>query len=324
MSVTFKIVFAQNNIRRLKFSVFPSYEEFVSLLKSTYPSYFYDEKKFQIKYVDCDNDKIAVSTQLEWEELVSQLSGNKILKIFIEEKSEECEEPKKDEKIKIEESVPTDNDFIKDLFEVFGNVVRDIPQMTENFWQQCVDWEEKNNVFWNLHQFSMESLDSLDKNVVQKGKEAILQMLEIIPDHAIALYNLACAESILGNAKEALDTLEKAVEAGYHDLTHMINDTDFDNIKNTMGFNELVAKLQRIISPKPPQSTLDQEPVVIDFTKDDKTNEAKSEEKRDPEEEMLDTLAEIFPLPRDILRELLTECKGNAQGVVDLISSTYN
>jgi len=55
-----------------------------------------------------------------------------------------------------------------------------------------------------------------------------------------------------------------------------------------------------------------------------KKNESKIEEKSNPEEEILDNLAEIFPLPRDILQELLIECNGDIQGVVDLIGSTFN
>jgi len=326
--VTFKIIFAENNIRRLKLSFIPSFDEFIALLKSNYPSLFCGDKKFLIKYLDSDNDKIAVSTQIEWEELISQLLGNDALKIFVEEKNVEeknveeknIEEENEREQIPVGGSVPVGDFDVQDFFQAFENVVREIPMMTENFWQQCMDWEEKNRVFWNLHRFSLSCLDSLDKNVVQKGKEAILKMIEIVPDHAMALYNLACAESLLGNAKEAVATLEKAIEAGYHDLTHLINDTDFDNIKNTLGFNEVIAKLQRIINPETTQNNLDSE--LVDLSNGDKC-EPKIEETKSPEEQKLDTLTEIFALPRDVLKELLDECKGDMQGVVDLISSQF-
>jgi len=43
MSVTFKIIFSEENIRRIKLDVLPSYLEFIELLKVTYPSYFFSQ-----------------------------------------------------------------------------------------------------------------------------------------------------------------------------------------------------------------------------------------------------------------------------------------
>jgi len=329
---TFKIFFTEHNIRRLKFKSLPTFDEFVAQLKETYPSYFCGDKKFEVKYVDSDGDKISVSTQIEWDELLSQLGEKNVLKVIIES-VEVKPEQKGDEECK-----KTDN--FGCFWQTLEDVMRDIPLMTENFVQQCMDWEERNQVFWNLHRMSLDCLDSLDKNVIQKGKEAILKMLEIIPNHAIALYHLACAESLLGNVKEALATLEKAINAGYHDLTHMINDKDFDNIKNTIGFNKIIEKLQRILglipessndnnTEQPPLKTEqppknEQEPIVIDFKEEKK--EAKVEIKRDlsPEEEKINILAEMFPLPKDILQELLVHCKGNMEKAIEMIVPTFN
>jgi len=109
---------------------------------------------------------------------------------------------------------------------------------------------KETSLFWTLHEKSLECLDSLDKNVIQKGKEYILQMLEIVPNHAVALYNLACAESLLGNVKESIANLERAIDAGYQDLEHMLGDADFNNIKNTEGFQFIVNKLEGILYPQ--------------------------------------------------------------------------
>jgi len=170
-----------------------------------------------------------------------------------------------------------------------------------------------NQKFWSLHRFSLNCLESLDKNVIQKGKEAILNMLEIIPNHKIALYNLACAESLLGNVKEAVAALEKAVNAGYSDLTHMLNDKDLSSIKETVGFTNLVERLK--LRHPPEKSNQTEAPI-------EKVEEMKKEKKENNPEEKLNILAEIFPLPRDILQELLTQCQDNIEQVVDLINST--
>jgi len=68
-------------------------------------------------------------------------------------------------------------------------------------------------------------------------------MLQLQPNHVITLYNLACAESLLKNVNEALQALEKAIENGFSDLEHMLNDTDLVNLRNYPGFDVLIQKL---------------------------------------------------------------------------------
>jgi len=84
MSATFKVFFSQENIRRLKFSVLPSYQEFIDQLKEIHPSFFYGKRKFLVKYVDSDEDFIAVSSEIEWLEMISELSSNPYFKLYIE------------------------------------------------------------------------------------------------------------------------------------------------------------------------------------------------------------------------------------------------
>jgi tetratricopeptide (TPR) repeat protein len=192
-----------------------------------------------------------------------------------------------------------------------------------NLQQQCNNgWQEMNQKFWTLHRLSLTYLESLDKNVIQKGKETILKMLEIIPNHKIALYNLACAESLLGNVKEAVAALEKAINAGYSDLTHILKDKDLNNIKETVGFNNLMERLKLRSSNPPSPSTED--PIKEKVEEKVEKKEEKIEEKKEvnPLEEKVNILAEIFPLPKDILQELLTQCQDSVEKVVDLINST--
>jgi len=142
-------------------------------------------------------------------------------------------------------------------------------------------------------------------------------MLEIKPNHMIALYNLACAESLLGNENEAIATLDRAIDAGYTDLSHMLNDSDFDNIKNSDGFRNLVQKVENILFPKEESTKTE------DHNVKDNNEEQKKDEERDPIENLVDTLEQIYQLPRDILRDLLIQNKGSIEAVADLISSSF-
>jgi len=104
-------------------------------------------------------------------------------------------------------------------------------------------------LFDKLHEKAMECLETMDKEMIQKGKEYLLSMVQLKPDNYIALYNLACAESLLNNVHEALQTLEKSVRAGYTKLEHMLQDPDLLNIRECEGFKKIVELVQNIRNP---------------------------------------------------------------------------
>jgi len=94
-----------------------------------------------------------------------------------------------------------------------------------------------------LHSKALDLLKIGGIDSIKKGKEYLISMLQLIPDHTITLYNLACAESLLNNIHEAMQTLEKAILSGFNNLEHMLNDTDLMNIRNVPGFDILIQKL---------------------------------------------------------------------------------
>jgi len=199
----------------------------------------------------------------------------------------------------------------------YQNFLQNLPQIIEKFGQ------ENPMLFWKLHKLSLRCLDSQDKEVLQKGKDLLLKMLEISPNHQIALYNLACAESLLGNVTEALSTLEQAIDAGYHDLYHMTNDKDFENIKNNDGFYYLIQKLDKILFPNETTQEPEQkkeeskkEPEVKKNETNQEPEQKKEEKPKDPLEEKINTLEQIFQLPRDLLRDLLMQHKDNVEVVI--------
>jgi CubicO group peptidase (beta-lactamase class C family) len=57
---------------------------------------------------------------------------------------------------------------------------------------------------------------------------------------APALFNLACAEALLGNTESALDALEEAIDAGWRDREAMRTDPDLTSIRDTERFGELL------------------------------------------------------------------------------------
>jgi len=178
-------------------------------------------------------------------------------------------------------------------------------------------------MFGYYHNLALESLSSLDLNVVQKGKEYLLKMLEMVPNDKITLYNLACAESILKNFEGAFKNLELAISAGYKDLGHLLSDKDFNNVKYTEEFTAIVRKLEASLFDEVKKEEVKKEEVKKEEVKvEEKKEEVKVEEKKvlDSFEEKAKQLVEMgFDLPVSILVEFLKQCEGNLEKVINMI-----
>jgi len=89
------------------------------------------------------------------------------------------------------------------------------------------------------------------KEDYEEARRLLFKQISICPSHpAVPLYNLACVEALLGNSASALLFLQKAVQAGYTDVTHMEQDRDFVSIFNLEEFKDIVAKLKQQESEK--------------------------------------------------------------------------
>jgi tetratricopeptide (TPR) repeat protein len=74
-----------------------------------------------------------------------------------------------------------------------------------------------------------------------KAHEALLEAHAEFPDDPGVLFNLACAESLLGRADDAIGHLQQsiAIDESFREFAQ--TDTDFDAIRDDARFQELVA-----------------------------------------------------------------------------------
>jgi len=107
--------------------------------------------------------------------------------------------------------------------------------------------------------------DYLENHDYEKGRTMYKALLLLVPEDAISTYNLACAESLLGNREEAVKVLRRAVELGYDNLSHLVVDTDLKNISDMPEFLEIVTKLKvrQIPQPFPVESLQKPKPVPV-------------------------------------------------------------
>ena len=67
-------------------------------------------------------------------------------------------------------------------------------------------------------------------------------------------YNLACSLALTGEHDDALTVLERAIELGYDDAEHLVEDADLASIRAAPRFQACVRALEALGKP-PPQET---------------------------------------------------------------------
>jgi len=88
------------------------------------------------------------------------------------------------------------------------------------------------------------AISLLNEGMYDNAKNIFEQMLVLNYNNPLTLYNLACAESLKGEVKEAIAHLKEAVENGYSNLQHLIADPDLKNLKFEPDFNALLNQLK--------------------------------------------------------------------------------
>jgi hypothetical protein len=66
------------------------------------------------------------------------------------------------------------------------------------------------------------------------------ELVDAHPQFAALLYNVACCESLAGRTTEALDHLRRAVELSEQSRSEAKSDADFDPIRGTPAFKQLI------------------------------------------------------------------------------------
>jgi len=79
----------------------------------------------------------------------------------------------------------------------------------------------------------------------ENGLEVDLKLEKLRPEDPLVYYNLACSFSLMEMHSESLEALEKAIDLGYDDLEHLVNDSDLDDVKNEEGYKVLIHKLKQ-------------------------------------------------------------------------------
>jgi len=76
----------------------------------------------------------------------------------------------------------------------------------------------------------------------KEGLSVDEQLVQLKPDDPIVLYNLGCSYSLLGFIDKAYRSVKKAVNCGYSDFEHLLQDDDLSNLRKDRRFQEYLSR----------------------------------------------------------------------------------
>jgi tetratricopeptide (TPR) repeat protein len=109
-------------------------------------------------------------------------------------------------------------------------------------WNKAINQYEKALL---LHPKFAQALDNLalahTKNkAYAKALPVFHKMLSYWPDNALIYYNIACAYSRLNEIDKSIDWLKQAVNTGYNNWDLIKTDSDLDNIRDSLAYEQLI------------------------------------------------------------------------------------
>ena len=69
------------------------------------------------------------------------------------------------------------------------------------------------------------------KGLHKNGLAVDEKLAKLRPYNPLVLYNLACSYSLLNEIPRAFETIQKAIECGYHDFGYLEQDPDLENLR---------------------------------------------------------------------------------------------
>ncbi len=79
---------------------------------------------------------------------------------------------------------------------------------------------------------------------IDDGLRMDRRLVRLKPEDPLAHYNLGCSLALKNRKKDAVDSLQRAVELGYYDHEFMQSDPDLQKLKAYPAFRDLLAQLR--------------------------------------------------------------------------------
>lgn len=276
-------IFYGSEVRRVSTKHAPTWEQFQKLLASLFGSKYHSG--LQVQYVDQEGDTVTVTCQLEWEEAVAQHKDLIRLQLVEAKLSGSAEIPRRNTEAETDSTISAElkplffykennepiEDSATDLAKFIPNCLKHYLEGESFLPENIPDWLQPavrvttvpskceidldvdiGKLFYALFDYGLELLKT---RRYEEGRRAFQNALVIKPMHEIALYNLACAHSLLNQTQDAFDCLRKAIESNYHNFEHLNTDPDLENVRNHPDFHKLFPAKETGQDPEESMST---------------------------------------------------------------------
>jgi len=98
--------------------------------------------------------------------------------------------------------------------------------------------------FFFLQKQGLRLMETGQQANIQAAKVLFQEQLAIF-EHHTPIYNISCCEALLGNTKEALVFLKRAVDAGFRDVNHIENDADLKSLRHLDEYKTIIASIAK-------------------------------------------------------------------------------
>ncbi len=83
------------------------------------------------------------------------------------------------------------------------------------------------------------------KGMFREGLELDERLSRLRPEDPVIFYNLACSYSLLNDQHAALNAIRRAIDLGYDDFDHLVNDVDLANLMTDAQFRQYLKDVQK-------------------------------------------------------------------------------
>lgn len=91
------------------------------------------------------------------------------------------------------------------------------------------------------------AFEAMESGEYEKAEALFRRQLESQPRNFVPWYNLGCALSMQGKAEEAMEAVERAIELGFSDLSHLTRDPQLRAIRALARYQEIIDNWDRIL-----------------------------------------------------------------------------
>jgi len=95
---------------------------------------------------------------------------------------------------------------------------------------------------WYLHRQGMQMMEVKE---YAKARELFRKQFSLTA-HATPMYNIACCDALLGEASEAIAHLNQAVDLGYCNSEHTLNDEDLKSLRDNGEFQKVLQRMAEV------------------------------------------------------------------------------